>query len=133
MRDFFEFYKESFYYFGGRCRRSFFFGILLIWSINFIVFSSVFSIFPNLNGWIGILLFIQFIVFSFPMVSAVCNRLHDFGFSGFFAIIFVLIYFTFGFGVFLVLALGLGAIPSQKGENKYGDNPIEPAIADLFD
>lgn len=131
MKDFLQFYKESFYDFDGRCRRSYFLGTVLLSFLIIFAIVAVRALFPTIPG-LGFLVFFVVIVFTLPMISAGCKRVRDMGFSAYFLVALIPLYFLIGPLAHIALIV-LGIIPGNKGENKFGDDPVAGSAANVFD
>lgn len=65
---------------------------------------------------------IYFIATIIPNLAVVVRRLHDINVSGLWCLLYLI-----PFGVFIIFIMT--CIPSHKGENRFGLNPVEPEIS----
>lgn len=97
--------------------------ILILLAVTFTLLGDAVN--QNLLGWI---VFALFLLTLPPTLALTVRRLHDAGFSGWFA----LVYFVPALG-WILLAFVLLLMPSQRHTNKYGRHPrarrSEPEVA----
>lgn len=89
--------------------------IFLLWVVGIASVTGILSLFAERMLWTLVIVFLLSILL--PTMALTVRRLHDIGWSGWWALLFVIPYFNLGI-------LLLCALPSEPSQNMYGvDKP----------